>query len=106
MVESIRNFSVKHYEQSNHNICGHGEGHDLLMDDPMTKQVYDTFQDGIFMDADHLPNRTDGQNLFIKHMNLKLPYGVEEELKAMAKMMLLKEWRKLFSRQRIKPLLA
>ena len=44
--------------------------------------------------------------LFIKHMNLKLPYGVEEELKAMAKMMLLKEWRKLFSWQRIKPLLA
>ena len=62
----------------------------------MTNPVYDTFLDGTFMDTEHLPNRTDGQNLFIKHMKSKLPGRVEEELKAMAELMLLKEWRNLF----------
>ena len=48
------------------------------------------------MDAAHLPNRTDGQILFIKHMKSKLPEGVEDELKAMAEPTKLREWRKFF----------
>jgi hypothetical protein len=82
--------------RENHTIFGHGEGHDLLTDDPMTNPVYDNFLDGTFMDTEHLQDRTYGQNLFIKHMKSKLPGGVEEELKAMAETMSLKEWRKFF----------
>ena len=48
------------------------------------------------MYAAHLPNHTDGQNLFIKHMKSKLPEGFEDELKAMAELMKLREWRKFF----------
>jgi hypothetical protein len=96
MAGTLRDFEVKHYGQANHTIFGHGERHELLTDDTMPNPVYDTFLDGIFMDTNHLPNRTDGQNLFIKHMKSKLPEGVEEELKAMAEPMLLKEWRRFF----------
>ena len=72
MAETPRDFAVKHYGQANHTICGHGDRHDLLTDNPMTNPVYDTFLDGTFMDTEHLPNRIDGQNLFIKHMKSKL----------------------------------
>ena len=61
MAETLRDYAVKHYGQENHTIFGHGEGHDLLTDDPMSNPVYDSFLDGTFMDTTHLPNRTDGQ---------------------------------------------
>ena len=93
MTETLRDYAVKYYGQANHTIFGHGEGHDLLTNEPMSNPVYDTLLDGTFMDTAHLPNRTDGQNLFIKHMKSKLPGGVEDELKAMAEPMSLKEWR-------------
>ena len=96
MAETLRDYAVKHYGQANHTIFGHGEGHDLLTDDPMSNPVYETLLDGTFMDTAHLPNCTDGQNLFIKHMKSKIPVGVEDELKAMAEPMTLKEWRKFF----------
>ena len=94
MAETLRDFAGKHYGKANHTIFGHGEGHNLLTDDPMTNPVYDIFLDGTFMDTEHLPNRTDRQHIFIKHMKLKLPGGIEEELKPMAEPMSLKEWRK------------
>ena len=91
MAETLRDYAVKHYGQVNHTIFGHGDGHDLLTDDPMTNPVYETFFDGTFMETEHLPNRTDDQNLFIKHMESKLPGGAEDELKSMAEPMTLKE---------------
>jgi hypothetical protein len=106
MAETLCDYAVKKYGQANHTIFRHGEGRDLITDDPMTNPVYDTFLDGTFMDTKHLPNRTDGQNLFIKHMKSKLPGGLEEELKAMAEPMTLKEWRIFFSPHERKPPLA
>ena len=96
MAEMLRDYAVKHYKQAHHTIFGHSEGHDLLTNNPMSNPVYDIFLDGTFMDTAHLPNRIDGQNLFIKHMKSKLPEGVEDELKSMVELMKLREWRKLF----------
>ena len=41
MAETLRDYAVKHYGQANHTIFGHGEGHDLLTNDPMSNPVYD-----------------------------------------------------------------
>ena len=100
MAETLRDFAVNHYGQANHTLFVHGEVHNLLVDEPMTNPVYETFLDGTLMDTDHLPKRTDGQNLFINHMKSKLPEGLEEELKAMAETMLLKEWRTFLSHRK------
>ena len=35
MAETLCDYAVKHYGQANHTIFGHGEGHDLLTNDPM-----------------------------------------------------------------------
>ena len=51
MAETLRDFGVKHYGPANHTIFGHGEGHDLITDDPMTNPVYDTFPGGTCMDT-------------------------------------------------------
>jgi hypothetical protein len=96
MAETLRDFAVKHYGQTNHTIFGYGKEHDILTEDPMTNPVYDTFLDGTFIDTDHIPNRTEGSNLFIKHIKSKLPEGVEKELTKMAEPMLLKEWRRFY----------
>ena len=72
----LRDFALKRYEQENHTIFGHGEGNDLLKDEPMINPGYETFLDGTFMDTDHLPHRTYGQHLYIKHMQSKIPEGV------------------------------
>ena len=51
MAEKLRDFALNNYRQANHIIFGHGKGHDLLTDDPMTNPVYDTFLDGKFLDT-------------------------------------------------------
>ena len=42
--------------------------------------VYGQFLYRSFLEIEHLPNRIDGQNLFIKHTRSKLPEGVKDEL--------------------------
>ena len=40
MAETLRDFAVKNYGQANHTILGHGERHNLLMDEPIKNPVY------------------------------------------------------------------
>ena len=99
MVDALCDHYVKHYGQANHTIFRHGEYRDLLTADPMSNPVYDEFLDGTFAGLEHLPNCMEGKHIFIKHTKSTPPlaHGLEDELKAIAEMIVIKEWRRFFS---------